>query len=270
MLFQMSLRPRRVVSLFLFVLASSCGTSEPQKSTVQDLAHNADTRNLALFFTAPRPVGNTRVYIDNDPERIMESLVSLDQRFTHFTSEVATSRIVSSWLREKLTPDNLAADGTLFVYIAGHGSPQGSAQMADGTFVNFRTIIDGIRAARPGQPVKRLVLMVFGCYSGSWINHVRGTDYSDAAEQIFVITSSAANQLSYSGGTNSQLATAFHATMAAHAANRSGITLRQFGDGIRARVQSSTPQYFAKPESLLNETLFSQRVLETWMRTTAK
>lgn len=266
----------RQVRSLLFVamsgLVGACNTTADRPgSEVKDLAFNATTaKNVAAFFTAPRPNVNTPVYVDNDPENIIAALTTLDQNFRAYKHEDATASVVASWLKTFMGTDYLSADGTVLIYLAGHGAPSAQAQMTDGSFVGFADIAAAIKQGRAGKPLKRLVIMVFGCYSGSWIDSVRAQDTSAVADELFVITSSASNQLSYSGGYNSELINGFTTAFNAYGGGSGDVTLGSFAKDIQKYVPSSTPQYFGRPESVLQETLFNSATVALFNKAKAQ
>lgn len=254
------------------VTSAACKTaSDGAAAETKDLAYNGSTgKNVAAFFTAPRPVVNTPVYVENDPENIMAALTSLDQGFQSFKHENATAAIASQWIETFMKPEYLSEDGTLMVYLAGHGAPTAQAQMTDGSFVGFGDIAAAIKRGRGNKPLKRLVLMVFGCHSGSWIDTVRATNTAQVADELFVITSSTAGQYSYSGGYNSHLVNAFTAAFNSYGGGNGDVTLGSFARDIQRYVSSSTPQYFGRPEAVLQKTLFNSSIIALFNKAKAQ
>jgi len=250
--------------LVAFALLISC-SDQTNLNSLHDLAYNGKTgKNVAVFLTAPNPWGNTHVYVENDPETLMSNITSLNQNFTHFQDENVTLESAINAVTKYSAIDQIGEDGTLFLYIAGHGSPDAQTQLTNGTFLNFTHLHDAIKTSRGGKPIKRLVLMVFSCYSGSWISRVQNGRYEEIAEQMFIMTSSAANQLSYSGGVNSHFVNAFHAVMKRYFENITDVSLNQFASDIQRSVGSSTPQHWASSQGVGNDTLFSRQALEKY------
>ncbi len=168
--------------------------------------------------------------------------------------------------------------GTLFVYIGAHGSPDGGAQMNDGQLVYYRQIHDAL-ASTLTTPVKRLVFVIFSCYSGSWINNIDRTDGNPAHvsemdadlafdelsadagvlyEQLVVITSSSAGELSYytPGGT-SHMVQAFSNTFSSLHHQSATPTVGNLIQGIRGSVSSSTVASRVSPPELMSEALYN-------------
>lgn len=251
----------------------SCKTARPSNdSNVKDLAFNSssETKNVLAIFTAPNPVGNSAVGIPHDASDVIEGISALEQGFRVYKNEAATSAIVEGWVTGLVDADHLSDDGTLFIYIAGHGAPNAQAQMNDGTFVGYNQLAKAIKTGRQGKPLKRLVVMIFGCFSGSWIDVVRNYNNPEIAEQVFVLTSSTAGQYSMFNGTNSQLVQAFRTVLASYVEAPKGVTLGRFFQDIQRNVPGSTPQYYATKPELLNETLFSKEVLKLHVDATTK
>jgi hypothetical protein len=255
---------RRYLVPFFLISFVSCSDAQ-QTSSLNDLAYNGKTgKNVAVFLTAPNPWGNTQVYVENDPETLMSNLTSLNQNFTHFQDENVTLASAIDAVKKYSAIDQIGEDGTLFLYIAGHGSPDAQTQMTNGTFLNYSHLREAIKTSRNGKPIKRLVLMVFSCYSGSWIPRVQRETFQDIAEQMFVMTSSTPHQLSYSGGVNSHFVNAFHSVMKRYLQNVTDVTLNQFAWDIQRSVGSSTPQHWASGNEVGNDTLFSKQALEKY------
>ena len=76
----MSQRPHALsVAMMLVVVAAGCRTTgQTPESAAKDLAFSSDSRNVAAFFTAPRPRVNTPVAVENDPEDIIQAFTGFD------------------------------------------------------------------------------------------------------------------------------------------------------------------------------------------------
>ncbi len=191
----------------------------------------------------------------------------------------ATSATMLAAIREK-SPE-VGENGTLFIYIGSHGSPDGGSQMNDGRLVYYREVRDALAQGR-STPVHRLVFVIFSCYSGAWINNLDRTDGNPAHasdldagqafaelaadqgvlyDQLLVLTSSSAGQLSYyQPGGNSHLATAFSRTFAGLHERAATATMGDLINGIRSGVRSSTVAYRVMPQAMLLEPLYNSAV----------
>ena len=272
----------------ILAIASGCSVARPGTSAKLDgLSATSNGGNVALLFQANIPEA------DNDLS-ILETVLSDSQANYGFDvkthSNVSSSAILSDI--RKYAPQ-VGADGTLFLYLAGHGSPNGYMQTYDGSFLNFSDIQKTLARAR-SAPFKRLVVMVFSCFGGNWIDEVsslRLADASDAStsrgvlesnartvagaassafgsaaagsyagqtlfQEFLVVTSSSTVEESFFSGNGSEFANAISSAWTKLRASGAQKKISDFVDAIVRIVPSSTPQVRASPESILGETLF--------------
>lgn len=258
------------------ILVAACGAkpSRPISST-EGLSADGDAKNVAVMVMGNVPESANDVNLIDDA---LSDPVG-DYGFSVVPVARATSTTMLDTIRQKSA--EVGENGTLFIYIGAHGSPDGGAQMNDGRLVYYRQVRDALAQGRQ-SPVHRLVFVIFSCYSGSWINNIDRTDADpehvsdlDAAqafdelaadqgilyEQLMVLTSSSAGQLSYyqPGGT-SHLAAAFSRTFTALHDQAATATMGDLITGIRSGVRSSTVAYRVMPEAILAEPLFNAAV----------
>ncbi len=254
-------------------LLAACGAKpDQQASSTEGLSADGDAKNVAIMVMGNVPESA------NDVRLIDEALTDPvgDYGFTIAPVANATSATMLSTITAKSA--EVGENGTLFIYIGSHGSPDGGSQMNDGRLVHYREVRDALAQGRT-TPVHRLVFVIFSCYSGSWINNIDRTDGNpehasdvDAAQafdelaadqgvlydQLMVLTSSSAGQLSYyQPGGNSHLATSFSRTFAGLHKQAATATMGDLINGIRSGVRSSTVAYRVMPESMLTEPLYN-------------
>lgn len=172
--------------------------------------------------------------------------------------------------------------GTLLISLGGHGSPDGGSQMNDGQLLYFSAIRQALTATLT-TPIKRLVLVVFGCYSGSWINNINNSGnlpLTPAAwseqnaqqafdefttpegvklyEQLIVMTSSSSGELSYfTPGGNSHFIVGLAQSFDGLKQRSDSATVGDFINGVRRSVTSSTVSHAVYPAEVLSEPLFN-------------
>lgn len=260
------------VAFFLAACGQNPGNTA---SSTEGLSADGDAKNVAIMVMGNVPESA------NDVNLLDDALTDPvgDYGFTIAPVARATSTTMLNTIREKST--EVGENGTLFIYIGAHGSPDGGAQMNDGRLVRYREVREALAQGRT-TPVHRLVFVIFSCYSGSWINNIDRADGNplhvsdmDAAqafdelaadqgvlyEQLMVLTSSSAGQLSYYvPGGNSHLATAFSRTFTSLHDRAGTATMGDLINGIRSGVRSSTVAYRVQPQEMLAEPLFNSAI----------
>src|SRR5207253_1526290 len=94
---------------------------------------------------------------------------------------------------KKYAPD-VGEQGTLFIYMAGHGSPKGNLETNDGSFINFTGIRAALGEVRAGKKFKRLVVVVFSCYAGNWVDGPNAVGKDDGMAYGSDVISALTNQ----------------------------------------------------------------------------
>lgn len=184
--------------------------------------------------------------------------------------------------------------GTLLWYFSSHGAPNGALRTFSRQ-LKLKQITEGIQQARGGVPLKRLVVIVQACFSGQIVNgsaavQISGTNlvsddrplstdqymkqlfghgedfyfgntslepapkYGQLAEQLIVMSASAKGQYSMYSGDGSHFTKALYKTFKSYGTAH-GTTMRTFLNAVQKNTRSSTPQFRAEPESVLDEPL---------------
>jgi hypothetical protein len=272
---------RLVVAAIILV---GCKTPAPT-TDVSGLSVDRDAKNVAVFLGMP--AGDA--WISNNLPPVKGAVEDPDAGFgfTTFIKDNTTRSQAIEWITNAAA--GVGENGTLFIMLAGHGSPDGLIQTHDKQFMNFREVSAAIGAGRKGKArLKRLVLVIFSCYSGNWVNGAPAvadseryeTDKVDLAmrdladktadvaaqqlaaaksrdvglyEQVLVMTSATRSQ--YSWGT--EFANHFAAGFKALKAKKDTARIKDLIDYFVTRTTSSQPQYRGFPEDVVyNDYLF--------------
>jgi hypothetical protein len=252
-----------------------CGGA-PSASSVEGLSRDGEAANVAVL------VQGNLTEAGNDV-RLLGSVLADETAAYNFdidpvyqaTSATALAAIGDGARR-------VGPNGTLFLFLGGHGSPDGGSQMNDGRLVYYRAIRQQL-AANISSPLKRLVLVVFGCYSGSWIDNIGASgdrpsnsqqwseqslrqaeaelgdlQSAELYEELVVMTSSSSGQLSYfTPGGNSHFIDAFARTFTSLKQTAASATIGDLLRGTQASVRSSAVPFSVVPAAVADETLFN-------------
>lgn len=260
------------VSALAMVLAACGANTNRAVSSTQGLSADGDAKNVAIMVQGNVPESA------NDVALLNQALTDPAGGYGFQIVPVARATTATMLDTVKSKAAEVGPNGTLFIYIGAHRSPGGGAQKNDGRLVYYRQVRDALAQGR-ATPVHRLVFVIFSCYSGSWINNIDRTDGNPAHvseldasqaldelgadqgvlyDQLLVLTSSSAGQLSYytPGGT-SHLAAAFSRVFGDLHQHAAPATMGDLITGIRSRVSSSTVAYRVLPEAMLTEPLYN-------------
>jgi|GEM_PF-2800986 len=265
----------------LVSLVASCGVERNinRHSELEGFAADSSAENVALLFQGNIPEA------DNDMNRL-EKILADPAGGYNFKAEKhssVTSRQILDVVRQRVPA--VGPNGTLFLFLAGHGSPNGWLQTNDNSMINFRKIEAAIREVRP-QKLKRLVVIIFSCYGGQWINQTMtasltaadgdGTtffndqSYSEFTaktaaedftsglradpiyEQLFIMTAANDRELSYFNGNGSMfIQTLARVFSSIKNEMPSKATMRDLYKRTAAGVSSSHISYRAVPDELV-------------------
>lgn len=252
----------RVLSCsILFVMTTlffSCRPDVSDSSETKGISADNAAKNVALLFVSPQDLG-----IESDVDTLKSVLEDPqgDYKFETYTDAQATSGSIVSTIKEQA--GKVDSNGTLFLYIAGHGSTTADVLTQDGSFISSSDVVDALKQARNGHPFKRFVFFVFACNSGSWvegqyaipIENLAGTTSDKLFDQALLLSSSQNYETSWTAGDGSSLALATAQAFTALKGNKTA-TLGDFAAMIKTDVGSSTPDYRALPQdSVLNDKL---------------
>ncbi len=271
--------------VFACITLASCQSHKVSNQNVKGFSADSSAHNVAVLIQ-----GNLEPGI-NDVNRVANALSDSTGNYNFEIVKVPNATSQDALAAVKNAAPKVDPNGTLFLFFAGHGSPDGGVQMNDSMLVNYFEIRSAIAKART-VPVKRLVIMIFACYSGSWINNIstvdptRAVDLSkptipqmsqkvtdravaqlapsvtDRAEPIYqellILTSSSAEELSYFNGEGSEFVESFSEIFSSLKKNKAETaTIQELVDQLRRSISSSTVTSAASPKDLMQEKLFS-------------
>jgi hypothetical protein len=290
-------------SLFLatFCAVSACKTpTKSENSDVKYFSANAGsaTTNAALFLGMP----TQDAWISNNLWPVRD-VMAQDPGFAKniVAHDNVGKAAALEYIRE--AAGKVSKDGTLMIMLAGHGSPDGFIQTHDRQFMNSSDVGTAIAEARKNKGrFKRLILFVFSCYSGNWVNGLSplaasdsfarvdsldkqlfemSSDANDQAsvelaaglsrskgiyEQMLVASSQVYNQLSYGDFFGRTLASGYKSLMTT---DRETAKVGDLFRYVAKNTPSNQPQYRAFPEyEVLNDYLFKPSPLSARMEAT--
>jgi hypothetical protein len=267
-------------------LAFSCGKL-PDTYQLEGLSSSPTADNVALLFETN--VSAAR----RDVQRLTAALGDPNARYNYTTHSKysATKANITAMVAEHASA--VSSDGTLFLFMAGHGSPNGYLSTPSG-FLNFDDIAAALRQTRTAA-FRRLVVVVFSCYAGNWVDgpspvrpdakHLLATEVADqemvknisaafnAGEfktldgaplfsEMVVWASSHKTRQSWFSGNGSMFIEEFAREFASRSAARDAGEVPLMGEFIQA-VEDATdrrterPVHKITPEALLAEPLFN-------------
>ena len=261
-----------IVALSLTLQACSQDDQDLTPSRLRGLSSDESTGNAALLMET------NFQYAKRDLPRLKAILTDTNARYG-FNSVVTQGNSTRNDVMNAITSNvaKVGPDGTFFLFMAGHGSPNGYLQTFDGNMINFRHVKQAIVNGRT-VPFRRLVIFLFSCYSGNWIsgtNPVKAIEdnaYADISiavkagpepyREVVVMTSSNAQQQSFSDQYGTQFGTSIVKAFGVLGRSSTQPTVKDFFDQIVRGVSSSTPEYRAIPETILEEKLFNDAVVQ--------
>ncbi len=266
------------ITFAVILMTMGCSAPRSENAGIRGLSASTNGGNVALLmetnFEYSIPDTNNLKAVLSDPTG--------NYGFSDIT--VKQNTMVNDLMNSVTTAaGKVGSDGTLFIYIGGHGSPNGYLQTFDNQFVEFASVQKAIVKGRTSQ-FRRLVVVIFSCYAGTWIDKanttlnklstqttnttVNGLLNSDGSaalpyKELLVITSSGSENQSYGSDLNS--GTFFgQAIKKSFAANKgkSGYKMRDFLDSVvklgSTQINEYTvPQYKVVPASILDENLIN-------------
>ena len=257
---------------FSLLFIAGCGVN-PTTATLEGLSADSNADNRAILVQ-----GNVREAV-NDIGLLQDVLADEDGDY-RFEVDTALGATTSSAIQAiGQAASEVSEDGTLFIYLGGHGSPDGGSQMNDGRLLYYRQIRSALEE-NVESSFRRLVLVVFGCYSGSWINNIDRVGDTPSPEtlnqvttdglmeafaesnavydELLVMTSSSSGQLSYyTPGRTSHFIDAFSRAYTDLKGDVYGASIDDLVRGTQSRVRSSNVMAGVFPTRLSDEPLFN-------------
>lgn len=161
------MRKSGVVSLLLLIIGTvgltGCGQRE-QASTLKFRPYDPNAKNVFLVVGAPNGLAGV-------PTDVREmSKVLRDQSNGFNWSVTSNANAPKDYILKELTANSAAVgeNGTLGLYVSGHGSRDGKFMTADG-MMSYTEVANAIAAGR-AQPLRRFMSFNDSCYSGHWVD----------------------------------------------------------------------------------------------------
>lgn len=150
----------RYVAVAVILLSIGCG--RVSDSSLAGLGESDKGHNVATIFGAPKNLEG----VPTDVRELGAMFRSSDSRF-RFQSVISNAKATTQIIFDKTAAGALTADSLLWVF-SGHGNT-GIMLGEDKTFT-FREVADVIKATRRNKPLRRLVVFIDACYSGSFVD----------------------------------------------------------------------------------------------------
>jgi hypothetical protein len=131
-------------------------------SKTSGLAHSEKEKNAAILVGAANGLDGVSTDLREFPKLLQDPQYGFDFQTVNANPNASADDILKS------TGDLAKASDSLLWYFSGHGNT-GIMLASDRTFT-FHEVADAIRQARNGVPLKRLIVLVDSCFSGSFVD----------------------------------------------------------------------------------------------------
>jgi hypothetical protein len=151
------------IGLTSIMLVSSCGQRQ-ETSTIKFRPFDPNAKNIFMVIGAPN--GLSGVATD-----VREMSKILSDNSTGFNWEVKSNgNAPKDYILRELTANSAAVgpDGTLGLFVSGHGSNDGKFMTANG-MMSYTEVANAIALGR-SEPLKRLMSFNDSCFSGHWVD----------------------------------------------------------------------------------------------------
>lgn len=205
---------KKILGLVFIFGLMGCG-SQSNSSNLLGLADSGTGKNAVVLFGAPHNLAGVPTDIREMEKIFKENSYGFNFQTVNVNGDATVQQILD------LSKSTAVEADTMFWYFSGHGNT-GSLLAKDKSF-KFKQVAEAIKAGRENQPLKRLIVMLDSCYSGSFVdgnapiideegtvvtkeemaaNVLYSLTEKDASlyEQAFVFTSSTKNQSSLDDG----------------------------------------------------------------------
>lgn len=150
------------LSAIAFILLVGCGQGGGGVSTTKGLAHGGAEANAAVIFGSPHNLEGVATDV-----REFGNLLE-DARYDFHFQDVKSNGDATADEVLGMTGDAARNADTLLWFFSGHGNT-GIMLANDRTFT-FHEVADAIKAARHDKPLKRLIVLIDSCFSGSFVD----------------------------------------------------------------------------------------------------
>lgn len=251
---------------FLALTSVSCKRRGPSgnENATKSFAPNADAHNVALLMNAFGYTPNSKPEYDQELNEMYEVLKDPKGNF-NFDPKVFRD-VTEADMKKNI--ENAAAEvgdgGTFFLFIAAHGANVG--KVLPNTIVGYNNfnqpiysniatigypeIIAAIKAGRSGkQKMRRFVLYISACYSGSWRAYIQDQAKEFAVDQVS-FTSTSADTQNYINISAKEFLSTFRSFSL-----QQNPTIRQFWSEFKKKQPRA--DYLVTNESIFDEPLFN-------------
>ena len=159
----MAKRGAIVIPMLFGLGVFGCGARE-DASSIKFRPYDPDAKNVFLVIGAPNGLAGV-------PTDVREmSTVLQDKSNGYNWNVISNSNAPKKYILEQLTAQAAAVgeNGTLGLYVSGHGSRDGKFMTADG-MLGYGEVANAIASAR-AQPLRRLMSFNDSCFSGHWVD----------------------------------------------------------------------------------------------------
>lgn len=139
----------------------ACGHHE-SASTTKGLANDGAGKNAAVIIGSPHNLPG----VPTDVREFSKLLKKTDYDF-RFTDVVSNASATSDEIFDMTSEAAKDADSFIW-FFSGHGNT--GVLLADDRTFTFHEVADVIREARDNKPLKRLIVFIDSCYSGSFVD----------------------------------------------------------------------------------------------------
>jgi hypothetical protein len=232
--------------------ASACDRAAPTSST-EGLSATADAHNQALLFAGP---GEFRAYVQADLDNLNHVLSDPQGHYNFQTQSywLGTAAQLSAGIAQ--TAAAVDAEGTFFLFLGAHGSPDGKIETEDSAFGNYGygDVVSAIQSGRNGRGAfRRLFLVISSCYSGAWIDTLARYP-TWAYRELVVMTCVPRGVLCNVTSLSNAMVNVFESYR-----NIPGVTLGNFLAGVSQQLPQGGPVYTVSDQRLYDEPLFNPR-----------
>jgi len=151
------------MSVVTVLVTSACGQRE-SSATLKFRPYDPNANNVFLVVGAPNGLAGV-------PTDIREMSAVLSDASNGFNWQVVSNgNATKAYILDQLTTQAAAVgeNGTLGLYVSGHGSKDGKFMTADG-MMGYKEVATAIAAGR-AQPLRRLMSFNDSCFSGHWVD----------------------------------------------------------------------------------------------------
>lgn len=165
-----------ISSILFFIACGSPLEHSHDDASFKGLADTKKGNNVALILGAP----NDLLGVSTDVKE-MEKL--LKKKTMNFDFEIMSKNFVTADEAISLTKNLVQNADSFLWYFSGHGSRDGL--YGEDRKFSFKDILSTIKISRKNKPLKRLVVFLDSCFSGSFINEAGPRPKDESSERDF-------------------------------------------------------------------------------------